>query len=663
MKKSIAAVSVVAAASAAVAQSAWAPTDAGPWKVTNTGSEWLAKNGAAELKLSLKTAHPLDFKNLWSGESWINLGDPFTLVFDSDTVHEEDVQWTGTPTLKRMKGNGKAPCMAHRKGGWMLEQKGTVAQHPVSITRRWIFIDTSHSVRQEITLSATSEVMLKEFRGWSVRSTEALVRGTVPGSPATHGTFFFGMDSPMAEWDRTDGKYAVLQSRKTPMAANAPVTFTTSLGVAPIGQLRRAFVTDIELFRAHPYRPFLHYNSWYDIGYFTPYTETEAVQRISEWKKLLVDDRKVKIDNFLFDDGWDNTGTCWEFSKDFPGGFKPVSAAAEKAGGQAGIWLSPWGGYGRPREQRLATGKKLGYEIDSQGYALSGPKYYDRFREVCLDMVKNQGIGHFKFDGTGSPDKQVPGSRFDSDFAAAIELIGDLRKARPGLFVNVTTGTWPSPYWLEIADSIWRNGSDHGFDGVGSDRQKWITYRDGATYSGVVKKAPFYPLNSLMLHGLIFAQHAHNLEKATDKDFRDEVRTYFGNGTQLQEMYITPSLLSPTQADILAEGANWSRSRADVLVDSHWVGGDPAQLEVYGWASFTGKNGILVLRNPSDKPQAMYVDLGAIFELPQGFNKKFTLKSPYPSDDWRGPTEWDPTEGKVMLLEPFEVKVMEATAR
>ena len=32
----------------------------------------------------------------------------------------------------------------------------------------------------------------------------------------------------------------------------------------------------------------------------------------------------------------------------------------------------------------------------------------------------------------------------------------------------------------------------------------------------------------------------------------------------------------------------WSRSNAmDVLVDTHWVGGEPFKLEVYGWASWT----------------------------------------------------------------------------
>ena len=60
-----------------------------------------------------------------------------------------------------------------------------------------------------------------------------------------------------------------------------------------------------------------------------------------------------------------------------------------------------------------------------------------------------------------------PGSQFDSDFAAVIHLIGELRAAKPDLFINLTTGTWPSPFWLMYADSIWRGGEDDCHGGRG----------------------------------------------------------------------------------------------------------------------------------------------------------------------------------------------------
>jgi hypothetical protein len=90
-----------------------------------------------------------------------------------------------------------------------------------------------------------------------------------------------------------------------------------------------------------------------------------------------------------------------------------------------------------------------------------------------------------------------------------------------------------------------------------------------------------------MLHGLIFARDAERLASDPGHDFSDEVHSYFGTGTHLQEMYITPTLLRSKDWDVLAEAAKWSRENAKTLEDSHWIGGDPALLEVYGWAAWS----------------------------------------------------------------------------
>ena len=104
----------------------------------------------------------------------------------------------------------------------------------------------------------------------------------------------------------------------------------------------------------------------------------------------------------------------------------------------------------------------------------------------------------------------------------------------------------------------------------------------------------------------------------SDEDFAAQVREFFGTGTQLQEMYITPRLLDQQNWDDLAEAANWSRRNADVLVDTHWIGGDPGEGKVYGWAAWSPRLGILTLRNPTDKPATFAADPQALFELPPG---------------------------------------------
>jgi hypothetical protein len=369
------------------------------------------------------------------------------------------------------------------------------------------------------------------------------------------------------------------------------------------------------------------------------------------------------MDSFLFDDGWDDRKNLWHFHSGFPDGFTPLRQAAARFGAAPGVWLSPWGGYGKPRQERLKYGKERGFELNKGGFALSAPRYYALFRETTLDFIRKFGVNQFKIDGTGNADSAFPGAVFDSDFQAAISLIHEWRTVKPNIYINLTTGTYPSPFWLQYADSIWRGGEDHSFLGVGSWRQRWITYRDADTYSGVVMSGPLFPLNSVMLHGLIYAQHAAHLDSDPNHDFAAEVHDYFGSGTQLQELYITHSLLTQKDWDILAEAAKWSRANADTLVDTHWIGGDPAMLEVYGWASWSPRKGILVLRNPSDRPQDYLVDVNTAFELPADAPKSYEARSPWQQDRQEPSITLSANLPYTFHLKPFQVLTLEAAPR
>jgi hypothetical protein len=189
---------------------------------------------------------------------------------------------------------------------------------------------------------------------------------------------------------------------------------------------------------------------------------------------------------------------------------------------------------------------------------------------------------------------------------------------------------------------------------VGSWRQKWITYRDANTFRRVVTAGPLYPINSLMLHGLIYAKQAKNLGDDPQGDFRSEVHDYFGTGTQLQEMYITPELLTPQNWDDLAEAARWSRSHAQTLIDNHWIGGDPGKLEPYGWAAWSAAGGILTLRNPNEKEQAIGIDIASAFELPAGAPQIYQATVPWKSAAAE-PVTLQAGQPHEFRLAPFEV--------
>jgi hypothetical protein len=112
--------------------------------------------------------------------------------------------------------------------------------------------------------------------------------------------------------------------------------------------------------------------------------------------------------------------------------------------------------------------------------------------------------------------------------------------------------------------------------------------------------------------------------------------------------------------DTLAEGAKWARENADTLIDSHWVGGDPNHGDIYGWASWSPRKAILVLRNPSDQPAKIDIDIATAFELPADAAKNYHAHSPWISE--KDLPAVDLAAGKVHTfdLKPFEVVSLEA---
>ncbi len=522
----------------------------------------------------------------------------------------------------------------------------------------------SNYARELLRINATTtDLPIAEVRLLDFADPSARVDGSVKGTPVVDANMFFGFEHPLSINTVHDGAVTASLFRDLPLRAGQSITYSSVLGTSHPGQLRRAFLAYIEAERPRPYKPFLHYNSWYDLGFENRFGETGAIDRIHAFGQELVTARHVQLDSFLFDDGWDNPQSLWGFDSGFPNGFTKTGEAAAQYKAGIGVWLSPWGGYAEQKTERIAYGRAHGYEILNDGFALSGPRYYQLFQQTCLDMIDRYHVNQFKFDGTGNANSVFPGSAFDSDFDAAIHLIERLRQEKPSIFINLTTGTTASPFWLFYADSIWRGGEDHDFSGVGSARQRWITYRDAQTYKNIVRLGPLFPLNSLMLHGIIYAQFAKDLATDPHNDFADEVHSYFGAGTQLQEMYITPSLLTPSNWDTLAEAARWSRAHASTLNDVHWVGGDPDQLQVYGWAAWSPHEGILTLRNPSNDAQTFNVDAAKIFELQPADPTTYKLRSV-----WTGAPGWDRNRvqeihaGKLFSihLAPFEVITLDA---
>ena len=120
-------------------------------------------------------------------------------------------------------------------------------------------------------------------------------------------------------------------------------------------------------------------------------TEAECLAVIETFGRELTEKRGVRLQCFLWDDGWDDPTTLWQVDKqNFPRGFAPLVEAAKKYHSRLGVWMSPWGGYGDTKTKRVEQGRKQGFETVGPNFSMAGPNYYRRFLETSLGWNPRQ---------------------------------------------------------------------------------------------------------------------------------------------------------------------------------------------------------------------------------------------------------------------------------
>ena len=426
-------------------------------------------------------------------------------------------------------------------------------------------------------------------------------------------------------------------SRNTTLAAGKTWEVSAVVGLIAPGQARRSFLCYSERERAVPWRPFPVYVSWYELNidrnnsqdYSGNMTIEQCEDVMNHWKTDFYDVYGEAPAAFVWDDGWDEYGT-WTFNTNFPNGFTPVDNIAKQMGSGIGAWLGPVGGYGTSGNYRR------NYWSGRGGMQLSNSAYYNVFYNACKYMLDNYDFRFFKFDGISAqwssvgPDDGTTGEE-NAEGIIAAEM--EMRKIKPDIFFNTTVGTWASPFWFHVSDAVWRQENDYGEIGnQGTDREKWITYRDRLVYDNFVQDSPLCPINTLMTHGFILTKYGNVSKNMEYAGILREMRCAFACGSGMVELYNDYELMNSINggklwAD-LAECIAWQREYADVLPDVHWVGGNPwdgKNANVYGWAAWNGTRGTLAVRNPATTSQAVTTTFREVFDIPAYLKGKVTF--------------------------------------
>ena len=598
----------------------------------NTGGK-LYFNGCSELGLQPDTEL---FKVL--------LGDGKTIT--ASEMKLEDVK------MVTLAENPSAATASLRYAGKALEARFTYEE--LSIVWRAVLRNGSHYLRTEMDIQAAKDLPMKGIvaMNYLVAKNSAYtapeVVGNTRGAILASNHIFAGLETPMGLNSCKDEGNAIhiegLWRRNTTLKAGKTWNISSVVGLVAPKQLRRSFLAYSERERAVAWRPYPVYISWYELNidrnnaqapsYKGNMTVEQCADVVSHWKTHFYDKYQMAPKAFVWDDGWDQYGT-WTFNPNFPNGFDEPANEAKKMGTGIGAWLGPVGGYGQSGEYRRAYWRSKG------GMQLSNEDYYNFFIRCCTNMIDRYDFRFFKFDGISAQASAIgpdEGTRGEENAEAIISIERAVRQKRPDIFLNTTVGTWASPFWFHFTDAVWRQEGDYGEAGdQGTDRERWITYRDRLVYQNFIQRSPVCPINTLMTHGFILSRWGA-VSKNMDYDgIVREMRCAFACGSGMVELYNDYKLMDEIKDNQgnagalwkdLAECIKWQQEQADVLPDAHWVGGNPwdgKKANVYGWAAWNGKKSVLTLRNPSTSAQTFTTTLREALDIPAYVRGKITL--------------------------------------
>ncbi len=449
-------------------------------------------------------------------------------------------------------------------------------------------------------------------------------------------------------------------------------------GLSPDHYIKDWFFNYLPDIRVAPNRPYALYNSWYDLrspeypGVQPDHVmnERNILHIISLFKTNMVDRYGIHLDAFVLDDGWDVYDGDWIMRRTtFPHGVRPIVDSLGKIGTTLGMWFGPTGGYSF-RMRRINWMKAHGYETvgstpDDEMMDIAGPKYSALLKKRTADYTR-QGVGYFKWDGIQFSSSE-PGNGHPVGYlsrrAALESLIGmcdSVRAVNPSTFLNITSGTWLSPWWMKYANQIWMQGEDYGYADVPSinERDDAITYKDYVLYDDLHNQDTWFPISNMMTHGIIKG----NLERLGGDDdpldrFADDAVMYFSRGVTMYEMYISPDLLTPPEWKVLSKSISWARDRFPVLDKTYMIGGDPTAGQTYGYVHYKGDSGIIAVRNPEIGSASITLTL----DPGQGLDRKantLVLERVYP-DHWISPDLFSAGATITLPLDGFETAVYE----
>lgn len=390
--------------------------------------------------------------------------------------------------------------------------------------------------------------------------------------------------------------------------------------------VRLAFFRYVGTF-ARSQKVYMSFNSWFD-----HLLAIDEEKILTSFQKMADGFREAglrPLDCYVVDDGWSDRTLkkFWGFNKKkFPHEFARISELTKRLGSGFGVWFGPRGGY-ENTEIFAKNLEKMGYPRNSVvgDICVANPKYVHDLCERMREFMVKYNAVYFKLDGFAwlpcedtSHGHPVGGRDGICFYTYLYELwfkeLRALRAVNPDVFFNMTTYTHSSPFFLQVADSLWINNSyDFGFSGEGDSVEACITYKDHKYYDLMVLQQAQLPPQYIYNHEPIYANERTDTRlpeeeretlRFTDAQFEKYLYACAVRGSGFVEFYYSYDRMAEgDKFRINTKVCNFLEEHFGALSRTVFHGGNPELGQVYGFIGSDERETIVSLRNPASVPQ------------------------------------------------------------
>lgn len=526
---------------------------------------------------------------------------------------------------------------------------------------KWMVIERTtldgNVIKKTLEISADKDIFIdyvdletfsfdKTLFNWTVPT--AVKRIFVPpyiaslGQPVYVDSMFFATEFPTAD-NRIDskgfvtGKYYVGRSLSECGDGNVYKSVPYVAGAA-IGNrfdmVKSSFFEYISATSRNP-RFRLQFNSWYD--HMLDIDSEKIEKEFRAVSEGLTGGGLRSLDCYVVDDGWVDykKSEFWAFREDrFPNKFEKESRLTKELGSTFGVWFGPRGGYTEAYSYAKNL-EKIGYSVckRSMDICTGDPKYIRDLGKKMEEFVREFNVTYFKIDGfaiTPCRNKNhghPVGGRKDMYFYTFLweewlKAFDRIHAVDDGVFLNLTSYSHCSPFFMRWADAIWiNNAGDMAYEGDGSDLDQCLNYRDGRYHDFAKVRQLQFPVAYIYNHEPCYAKKnynpplpnkAHKTVTYTDAEFTKYLLGCMMRGSGFVELYFTPEMFDGKKWEIAAKVLTWAEENFDILKNANYFGGIPKDGDVYGYYAARGNDVIFSLRNPSGVEKSYVLDNGEL---------------------------------------------------